>query len=79
MTTKDYKKALKQLKKKSASLKRFLKFNKPKRRKYGKGVRKCSRCGRRGAHISKYGINMCRQCFRETAPKLGFRKYGHEV
>ncbi|MBR9678376.1 MAG: 30S ribosomal protein S14 [Nanoarchaeota archaeon] len=79
MTAKDYRKALKQLKNKPASLKKFLKFNKPKKRKFGKNLKKCTRCGRRGGHISKYGLHVCRQCFKEIAPKLGFKKYGHEV
>jgi len=25
--------------------------------------------------VSRYGINLCRQCFREVAPKMGFKKY----
>jgi len=37
--------------------------------------RVCRRCGRKGRGIiRKYGLNLCRQCFREIAPKLGFRK-----
>lgn len=79
MTAKNYKKMLKQLKNKPASLKRFLKFNKPKKGEKGRGPRKCVRCGRKGAHISKYDLHLCRQCFKEVAPKLGFKKYGHEV
>ncbi|MEM1903602.1 MAG: 30S ribosomal protein S14, partial [Pyrobaculum sp.] len=27
------------------------------------------------AVIRKYGINLCRRCFREVAPQLGFKKY----
>ncbi|HIQ32566.1 MAG TPA: 30S ribosomal protein S14 [Methanothermococcus okinawensis] len=35
----------------------------------------CRRCGRkvRGL-IRKYGLYLCRQCFREVAPQLGFKK-----
>ena len=41
-------------------------------RKYGKAAKKCSRCGDHSAMISRYGLNLCRQCFREIAPKIGF-------
>ncbi len=46
-----------------------------KERKFGKGAYTCKRCGRHGAIIRKYGLNYCRQCFREVAKKIGFRKY----
>ena len=37
---------------------------------------KCTRCGRLGrGNIGKYGLNVCRQCFREIATQLGFKKY----
>jgi small subunit ribosomal protein S14 len=79
MTSSSYQKVLKQIKHKEAKKNRFLKFNKPKKRDYGRGRKKCTRCGRTGAHISKYGLKLCRQCFREVAKGLGFEKYGHEV
>ncbi len=48
----------------------------PKERKYGKGSRRCRRCGSKGSTIiRRYGLNLCRQCFRESAESLGFRKY----
>jgi len=75
MTASDWKKALKQLKKKPALLKRFLKYCKPKERKFGRSVKRCVRCGRIGAHIGSYGLDLCRQCFRELAKDLGFKKY----
>ena len=40
-------------------------------RKYGKAAKKCSRCGDHSAIVSRYGLNLCRQCFREIAPKIG--------
>ncbi|TFG10065.1 30S ribosomal protein S14 [Candidatus Thorarchaeota archaeon] len=46
-----------------------------KRKKMGKGSRRCIRCGTHQGIIRSYGLNMCRRCFRETAEKLGFRKY----
>ena len=49
---------------------------KPKKvRKYGKAARPCKRCGQRGPIVRKYGLNFCRQCFREVAVSLGFKKY----
>jgi len=45
-----------------------------KQRRFGKGSRPCRRCGAYGPVIRRYGLNLCRQCFREVAPKLGFRK-----
>ncbi len=44
-------------------------------RKFGKGARRCIRCGTHEALIRKYGLNICRRCFREVAEELGFRKY----
>ncbi len=46
-----------------------------KQRKYGKGSRPCKRCGQYGPIVRKYGLNFCRQCFREVAQGLGFKKY----
>ncbi len=40
-----------------------------------KGARKCVRCGTHSAIIRSYGLNICRRCFREIAPALGFKKY----
>ncbi|MBI4150463.1 30S ribosomal protein S14 [Candidatus Woesearchaeota archaeon] len=75
MTYSDYHKALKQLKVKPAKLQKYLKHNTPKKRSCGISLRRCRRCGRIGAHVQKYGLHLCRQCFRETAAKLGFKKY----
>ena len=75
MTYSDYKKVFKQLRAKPVKLKKFIKHNAPKERKHGRSSRKCRRCGRIRGHIKKYGLNLCRQCFREIATKLGFKKY----
>ena len=75
MTASDWKKILKQLNAKPAVKKKFLKHNKPKERKIGIAVQKCERCGRFGAHISSYGLHLCRHCFREIAEEIGFKKY----
>jgi small subunit ribosomal protein S14 len=44
-------------------------------RRFGKGSRWCRRCGQYNALIQKYGLLLCRQCFREVAPKMGFKKF----
>ena len=76
MTAGSYKKVFKQLKNKPAKLAKFLRFNKPKLRTTGVNKRPCLLCGRVGAgHIQKYGLNVCRQCFRENAKNIGFKKY----
>ena len=75
MTASDWKKILKQLKNKPVIMEKFLKHSKPKERKIGVAVRKCERCGRFGAHIKSYGLNLCRHCFREIAEEIGFKKY----
>ncbi|MBI2452592.1 30S ribosomal protein S14 [Candidatus Pacearchaeota archaeon] len=56
-------------------MKKFLRFCKPRERKTGIAVKKCERCGRFGAHLSQYNLNLCRQCFREIAEEIGFNKY----
>ncbi len=75
MTASDWRKMLKQLENKPVIKARFIKHCKPKERKIGIAVKKCERCGRFGAHIKTYGLNLCRHCFRDTAEGLGFKKY----
>ncbi|MCK4397631.1 MAG: 30S ribosomal protein S14 [Methanophagales archaeon] len=47
--------------------------NKDKR--FGRGANVCRRCGRKRGLVRKYGIYLCRQCFREIAREIGFKKY----
>jgi len=75
MTASDWNKLLKQLKTRPVIMQRFLKYCKPKERKTGIAKYKCERCGRFGAHIKQYNLNLCRQCFREIAEEIGFKKY----
>jgi small subunit ribosomal protein S14 len=75
MTTSDWKKVFKQLDAKPAIKAKFIKHNKPKDRKIGIASKTCERCGRFGAHIDSYGLNLCRHCFREIAVEIGFTKY----
>ena len=37
--------------------------------------RTCRRCGRPQGLVGKYDIFLCRQCFREVARDMGFKKY----
>lgn len=75
MTASDWGKVLKQLRGKPAVMTKFLKHNKPKTRKCGIAGHKCENCGRFGARVSQYGLNLCRHCFREMAIELGFNKF----
>jgi len=75
MGASDWKKILRQIRNKPVKMQKFLKHNKPKERETGIAKRKCERCGRFGAHLSQYGLNLCRQCFREVAEEIGFKKY----
>lgn len=75
MTISSYKKMFKQLKNKPSKLKKYLKHNAPKPRKFGKITKGCINCGNPRGHIGKYHINLCRRCFREQAKKIGFKKY----
>jgi len=40
----------------------------------GHGMNKCQICGRKQGLVRQHNIMLCRQCFRETAPKIGFKK-----
>lgn len=75
MTASDWRKILKQLENKPVIKEKFLKHNKPQERTTGIARQKCGRCGRFGAHIKQYGLNLCRHCFREIAEEIGFEKY----
>jgi len=75
MGASDWKKIFKQLDAKPEIKKKFLKHCEPKKRTTGIATKKCERCGRFGAHIGSYGLNLCRQCFREIAKEIGFKKY----
>jgi small subunit ribosomal protein S14 len=35
----------------------------------------CERCDRQRGLVRRYGMHLCRQCFREMAPEIGFKKY----
>ena len=75
MTVSDYKKVFVQLKENPVKLQKYIKHNTPKARKCGVNKKPCRRCGRKGGHVGQYGLSLCRQCFREIAKKIGFKKY----
>ncbi|ORY29009.1 ribosomal protein S14 [Naematelia encephala] len=47
-------------------------FSRP--RTYGKGSRQCRVCAHQAGLIRKWGLDMCRQCFREKVQHIGFVK-----
>jgi small subunit ribosomal protein S14 len=69
----------KTLKGKPVKYNRFIKFSSHKIQPHDARSRKCIRCNRPEAHIGIHGLNYCRQCFREVAKDIGFRKYGKEA
>lgn len=75
MTYSSYDKVFKQLSMKPVKLEKYKKHNAPKQRSCGINRLRCRRCGRARAHISKYGLCFCRQCFREVAASISFKKY----
>ena len=75
MTTSSYTKMLKQVKVKPVKLAKFMKHNVPKERTFGKESKRCRRCWNHRAHIAKYGLELCRRCFREVATQIGWKKY----
>ena len=75
MSYSNYEKVFKQLKVKPAVLQKYIKHNAPKKRESGKNRKRCRRCGRPGAHIGKYGLKLCRHCFKHVSTKIGFKKY----
>ncbi len=75
MTTSDWRKMFTQLDAKPVKKAKYIKHNQPAKRSCGVTLRKCTNCGRAGGHINKYGLHLCRHCFREMALSLGFKKY----
>ena len=76
MTTSNWQKAFKQLKVKPIKMQKYIKHNKPKARTTGQASISCRRCGQHRGHNAKYGLDLCRQCFRQIAQEIGFKKYG---
>ncbi|XP_076341530.1 small ribosomal subunit protein uS14 isoform X1 [Tachypleus tridentatus] len=48
-------------------------------RKYGPGSRYCRVCSNSHGLIRKYGLSICRRCFRQYANDIGFKKEPHHL
>jgi small subunit ribosomal protein S14 len=48
--------------------------NRKQSKPFGRGANECKMCGRKQGLVSRYNIMLCRQCFREWASKIGFKK-----
>jgi small subunit ribosomal protein S14 len=75
MTTSNWKKAFTQLNVKPVTKQKYIKHNTKKERTCGKTTTHCVSCGTFRAINGKYGLNLCRKCFRDYAQTLGFKKY----
>ena len=75
MVQSSYKKVITQLRNKPIMKAKFIKHCLPSKRTCGRSRIKCRRCGRMQAIVGQYKIQLCRQCFREIATKIGFIKY----
>ena len=67
--------AKKQLEGKPVKMARFIRFNSSRKRSSGRALTPCRKCGKTEGVINKYGLQYCRQCFREEARRLGFKKF----
>lgn len=75
MTTSHHTKVLKQIGEKPGKYKKYTKNSVPKERAFGRTTKRCQHCGNVNGHIGKYGLNLCRKCFRDFATELGFKQY----
>jgi len=75
MTVSNYRHILNIIKNKAGKIKKYNKYNVPKARSCGAATNRCQLCFRVGGHVGKYGVGLCRHCFRDYAQKLGFKKY----
>ncbi|GFS19501.1 40S ribosomal protein S29 [Elysia marginata] len=48
-------------------------------RRFGPGSRSCRVCGNTHGLVRKYGLNMCRRCFRQYSDDIGFKKENNLV
>ena len=75
MTTSNWTKMFTQLDAKPVIKAKYIKHNEKKVRSCGRTTISCSHCGTFRAINGKYGLNLCRKCFRDYAQTLGFKKY----
>jgi ribosomal protein S14 len=57
-------------------IKQIAKGARGKKIRKGTEKRQCRRCGNSRGLIHRYGLRICRRCFREVAEAIGFHKYG---
>ncbi len=72
----DFRKSLKIYENKPGKMKKVLKHSSRKERTTGYlASGECIRCGLKGkGMIRKYGLQICRRCFREVAKTMGWKK-----
>ncbi len=75
MTVSSFKKMFRQLRAKPIKLQKYTKHNTPKNRNFGKASKKCVHCGNNKGFVAKYGLDLCRKCFRDMANSIGFKKF----
>ena len=44
-------------------------------KKRARDGRECRFCGNTRGMVRKYGLYMCRQCFKDRAASIGFKRY----
>lgn len=75
MTTSNWQKAFTQLDHKPVIKAKYIKHNAKHPRACGRQNHACVSCGSLRAFNGKYGLNLCRKCFRDNAKTLGFKKF----
>lgn len=75
MTTSNWQKMFTQLNAKPVTKAKYIKHNAKKARSCGRSNHACVSCGSFRAFNGKYGLNLCRKCFRDYAHTLGFKKF----
>jgi small subunit ribosomal protein S14 len=75
MTTSNWRKMFTQLDNKPVTKAKYIKHNAKRMRSCGRTTKECFNCGTHRAFNGKYGINLCRRCFRDHAQSLNFKKY----
>ncbi len=75
MTTSHHAKVLQQIGEKPGKRAKYEKHNVPRPRAFGANTKRCKNCGNPHGHIGKYGLDLCRKCFRDYAKELGFKQY----
>jgi len=70
MTYSSHTKVFKQLEKKPAKLQKFIKHNAPKKRMFGRNVKRCGICDRSGAHLIQVWVKPVQTMFQRECKKI---------